>query len=389
MKITDIRTLSLSHPHDAAHQWYSATFYVEKADCPIVIIETDSKLQGIAEPSTYGDPPEIAKHIDTLKPQLIGRDPLDPDLIPPKPPGDRALHIVYAGLELAQWDLRAKAQDKRVADLIIPLITPDDPDRAPRKTLRIYASGGVQYDWDERPEAVVDEAISLADRGFSAYKMRLGTEWSWSGVTVGQMIDLLRKVTAAVGDRMDLMLEGNCRLDEDQAFEIGRYLDAAGWTWFEEPLPKDQIDGYARLNAGLDIPITGGESNSTLDQFIPFFEKRAYAKGQLDVGVCTLAEAIRIYHAAKDCGIDLFTQNWHNGLLTVHNAHFLAALPAEHVLEMFIGQGPLQWEILKNPPETEGYLRLPDGPGWGVELADDLEARFPHIPGPWGRAVER
>ena len=219
--------------------------------------------------------------------------------------------------------------------------------------------------------------------------MRLGTEWSWSGVTVGQMIDLLRKVTAAVGDRMDLMLEGNCRLDEDQAFEIGRYLDAAGWTWFEEPLPKDQIDGYARLNAGLDIPITGGESNSTLDQFIPFFEKRAYAKGQLDVGVCTLAEAIRIYHAAKDCGIGLFTQNWHNGLLTVHNAHFLAALPAEHVLEMFIGQGPLQWEILKNPPETEGYLRLPDGPGWGVELADDLEARFPHIPGPWGRAVER
>ena len=111
--------------------------------------------------------------------------------------------------------------------------------------------------------------------------------------------------------------------------------------------------------------------------------------GQLDVGVCTLAEAIRIYHLAKAHGIDLFTQNWHNGLLTIANAHFLASLPEEHVLEMFIGQGPLQWDILKDPPETEGYLTLSTAPGWGVELADDLETRFPHIPGPWGRAVER
>jgi len=31
----------------------------------------------------------------------------------------------------------------------------------------------------------------------------------------------------------------------------------------------------------------------------------------------------------------------------------------------------------------------PSAPGWGAELADDLETRFPHIPGPWGRAVER
>ena len=389
MKITDIRTLCHSHPHEPEIQWFSATFHVEKADCPIVIIDTDANLQGIAEPSTYGDPPIIKERLDALKPTLIGRDPLDPDLVPPKPTGDRALHIVYAGLELAQWDLRAKAQNKQVAELIIPLLTPDAPNRTPRKTLRIYASGGVQYDWDDNPESVVDEAIALADRGFNAYKMRLGTEWAWSGITVARMLELLRKVTDAVGARMELMLEGNCRLDEAQAFAIGHFLDEAGWTWFEEPLPKDQIDGYARLNAELKLPITGGESNSTIDQFEPFFEKKAYAKGQLDVGVCTLAEAIRIYHSAKANGIDLFTQNWHNGLLTIANAHFLAALPEEHVLEMFIGQGPLQWDILKDPPETEGYLTLSTAPGWGVELADDLETRFPHSPGPWGRAVER
>ena len=388
MKITDVRTLCLSRPHESERQWFTATFHVEKADCPIVIIDTDAGLQGIAEPSTYGDPPIIRQRLDALKPSLIGRDPLDPDLVS-KSTGDRSMHIVHAGLELALWDLRAKAQNKTVAELIVPLITPDTPERKPRTLFRIYASGGVQYDWDDRPTSVVDEARALADRGFTAYKMRLGTEWSWSGVTVAQMIDLLQEVTDAVGERMELMLEGNCRLDEAQAREIGHFLDEAGWTWFEEPLPKDQIDGYTRLNAELQLPITGGESNSTLDEFEPFFAQKAYAKGQLDVGVCGIDEAIRIYHRAKEYGIELFTQNWHNGLLTISNAHFLAALPEEHVLEMFIGQGPLQWDILKDPPATEGYLALPDAPGWGVELADDLETRFPYIPGPWGRAVER
>jgi len=388
MKITEIRTLCLSRLHESQRQWFSASFHVEKADCPIVIVETDQGLTGIAEPSTYGDPPQIRQTLESIKSEFIGRNPLDPELVP-KPVGDRALHIAYAGLELALWDLRAKAQDKKVVELIAPLITPDQPDRAPRNQLRVYASGGVQYDWDHRPESVIDEALALAERGFSAYKMRLGTEWSWSGTTVERMLDLLRTLTDVVGSRMELMLEGNCRLDETQALTIGRFLDQAGWSWFEEPLPKDQIDGYARLNKELQIPITGGESNATLEEFEPFFAQQAYDKAQLDVGVTSLSEAIRIYHRAQEHGIELFTQNWHNGLLTLANAHFLAALPEEHVLELFIGQGPLQWDILKNPPASEGSLPIPDAPGWGAELADDLETQFPYIPGPWGRAVER
>ena len=323
MKITEIHTLSLSCPHEPQRQWFSASFHVEKADCPIVIVETDQGLTGIAEPSTYGDPPQIRQTLESIKSEFIGRNPLDPELVP-KPVGDRALHIAYAGLELALWDLRAKAQDKKVVELIAPLITPDQPDRAPRNQLRVYASGGVQYDWDHRPESVIDEALALAERGFSAYKMRLGTEWSWSGITVDRMLDLLRALTDAVGSRMELMLEGNCRLDETQALTIGRFLDQAGWSWFEEPLPKDQIDGYARLNRELQIPITGGESNATLEEFEPFFAQQAYDKAQLDVGVTSLSEAIRIYHRAQEHGIQLFTQNWHNGLLTLANAHFLA-----------------------------------------------------------------
>jgi len=396
MKITDIRTLCLSRPHEPDAIWFSSKFRVFKADCPIVIIETDEGIQGISEPSTYGNAPYIKQRLEEMKPSLVGKDVDDPSLVPAND-GHRENDITNAGIELALWDIRGKAAGKRVADLIIDQFP--GPPRQPRERFRLYASAGVQYDWDDNPESVIDEVVAQADKGFTAYKMRIGTHWAWSGVTMDRFLKLLQKVTDAVGDRMELMLEGNSRFTEEQAWEVGHWLDDHGWTWFEEPLDLDrdgsrlpnseQVAAYARLNEGLKIPITGGESNSMLEMFEPCFTKKAYAKGQLDVGVCTLAEAIRIWKRGNECDVPVFVQNWHNGLLTVSNAHFLAALPEESVLETFIGQGPLQWDIIKENPIDKGYFTLPEGPGWGVELADDLEERFPWIDGPWGVEEKR
>jgi len=68
----------------------------------------------------------------------------------------------------------------------------------------------------------------------------------------------------------------------------------------------------------------------------------------------------------------------------------VAALPAPAVVELNAVQGPLQWEILREKPVIEdGHLVIPDGPGFGVELADDLEERFPYIEGSWAGKVER
>ena len=389
MKITDIHTLCLSRRHEPELIWFSSQFRVFKADCPVVTIETDEGIQGIAEPSTYGDPPKIRERIDRMKPDLIGRDPLDPDLVT-LATGDRQADITNAGIELAQWDIRGKIEGKQVAELLVPELTPDQPDRKPKKRLRLYASAGVQYDWDDHPESVIDEAVRLADEGFTAYKMRIGTHWGWSGVTLDRFIDLVRKVTDAVGDRLELKLEGNTRFNQEDALRMGHVLDELGWDWFEEPLDKSNVEGYARLNAALDLPITGGESNSRLADFEPFFESNAYSIAQLDVGVCGMAEALRIARRAAECGIRLIPQNWHNGLLTVSNAHLIAALPHDAVLEQFVGQGPLQWDILKEQPDwSEGHFVMPEAPGWGVDLGEDLETRFPWIDGPWGEREER
>ena len=113
---------------------------------------------------------------------------------------------------------------------------------------------------------------------------------------------------------------------------------------------------------------------------------------QPDAGVCGIDLCLEVGHKAHfEYGeIPLIPHNWHNGLMTMANAHMVAALPAPRLVELNMKQGPLQWEILREKPLIEdGHLILPDAPGFGVELADDLETRFPYIEGSWGNPVQR
>ena len=385
MKITDIRALSLSRRHEPEREWASATFHVRKADCSIVIVDTDEGICGIGEASAYGVPPVIKEKIDTIKPRFVGKDPAAAlqEVAASAPDGTRDEAIPLAGIDCALWDLKGKMAGKKVCDLL-------SDGRPPLDRVRLYASAGVSYDWDNHPESVVDEAVRLADEGFTALKMRVGTEWSWSGVTPQRFIELIRKVHAAVGHRMELMVDGNCRLQEAEALAIGEAMDEMAFKWFEEPIDGKNIDGYARLNAALNLPVTGGESLLTLDQIQPYLDRKAYSIVQVDAGVAGLSETWRVAMGAHEYGVRHCPHSWHNGLMAMAHVHMVAALPTPAVVELNAVQGPLQWEILREKPTIEdGHLVIPDAPGFGVELADDLEERFPYIEGSWAEGVER
>lgn len=385
MKITDIRVLSLSRRHEPEREWASAAFHVRKADCAIVIVETDEGISGIGEACAYGVPPVIKGKVEAMKSRYVGKEPaialqtaagaarrgVDDEAVP------------LAGIDCALWDLKGKIAGKKVCDLLA--------DGGPTlNRVRLYASAGVSYDWDNRPESLVDEAIRLADEGFTAMKMRVGTEWSWSGVTANRYVELIRKVHDAVGGRMELMVDGNCRLQEHEALVIGKAMDEMGFAWFEEPIDGKNIEGYKRLNAALNLPVTGGESLLTLDQIQPYLDAKAYSIVQVDAGIAGLSETWRVAMGANEYGVRHCPHSWHNGLMCMAHVHMVAALPIPAVVELNAVQGPLQWEILRQKPRIEeGHLVVPDGPGFGVELADDLEERFPYIEGAWAAAVER
>ncbi len=381
MKITQIETVCLSRLHEPERQWATARYRTIKADCAIVVISTDEGLQGIGEACAYGVPNRIRDWVSWLSPELIGRDPRDPT-IAPHPNGRAWAHdCAVAGIDAALWDVRGKLAGKPVAALLTG---------QPQPRVRLYASSGCRYDWRQRPEQLIEEVLGYLADGYTACKIRIGTEWAWDGVTADRFLGLMRDLAQAVAGRMELMLDGNQRLTEPQALQIAAAIEQLGFAWFEEPIPQDDIAGYARLAAAVGIPITGGEQWTTVEQFRPYLEQRAYTIVQPDAGWCGITEALRIAAVAERYGVMLCPHNWHNGLMTMANAHLVAALPHPHVLELCMIQGPLQWEILAERPAIEaGWLELPARPGLGVALSEGLAERFPLIEGHYAIEIQR
>jgi L-alanine-DL-glutamate epimerase-like enolase superfamily enzyme len=60
------------------------------------------------------------------------------------------------------------------------------------------------------------------------------------------------------------------------------------------------------------------------------------------------------------------------------------------MVEECMVQGPLKWGVLKGgSPVLDGNLKMPDAPGLGVELIDDLEQRYPYVEGHYSIEVFR
>lgn len=373
MKITNVETLLLSRMHERHEQWVTAHLRIVKADCPVVVIHTDAGLTGIGEACAYGVPGLIGEWVAWYSQTLLGKDPSNPAIVPHTTSRSWAHDCAVAGIDCALWDLRGQIAGKRVSELLAA---------KPLDKVRLYASSGCRYDWRSRPEQLIEEAVSYIEQGYTAMKFRIGTQWSWDGVTVERFLGLMRELAQTVNGRMELMLDGNQRLSEEQALTIAKELNRLGFTWFEEPIPQTDVEGYARLNAAVEMPITGGEQYTTLEQFRPYLEKRAYGIVQPDAGICGLSELMKIAEVAHGYGIDCCPHSWHNGLMCLANAHAVAALPNPRVLELCMIQGPLQWGILAEPaPIKEGWLTLPARSGLGVTLAAGVAEKFPYVEG--------
>ncbi|MCY4118681.1 MAG: mandelate racemase/muconate lactonizing enzyme family protein [Caldilineaceae bacterium] len=381
MKITAMDTLCLSRMHEPERQWITASYRTIKADCAVVRVHTDEGLIGIGEASAYGVPTLIAEWVDWLAPSIVGKEPTDAAAAPHPNGKSRAHDAAAAGIDCALWDLRGQIEGKRVSQML---------NHSPAESVPMYASSGCRYDWRDRPEQLVEEALAYVEQGFPAMKFRIGTRWDWDGVTVDRFLGLVRELHQAVAGRMQLALDGNCRLTLEEALPIAEELDRLGFAWLEEPIPWSDIDGYSTLAAAVEMPVTGGESFSTLEQFRPYIERRAYDIVQPDAGICGLTELVRIAEVAAHHGLKLYPHSWHNGLMAMAHAHAIAALPNLEILEVCQIQGPLQWGIAEESPQmVDGWLHLPDRAGLGIELAGDVAERFPHIEGHYAITVER
>lgn len=129
-----------------------------------------------------------------------------------------------------------------------------------------YAMVGWLNYTDDEVQRICAQAI---EQGFHAVKIKVGYP------TLEEDVARVKTVRKAIGDDANLMVDANQSLNTSEAIRRGRAFQDLGCYWWEEPIPADDVDGYARLADALDIPVATGENLYTKADFARFLRRDA------------------------------------------------------------------------------------------------------------------
>jgi L-alanine-DL-glutamate epimerase-like enolase superfamily enzyme len=331
----------------------------------LIRIRSASGLEGIGS----GGSPDATRAVGQ---QLIGQDPFDTE---------RHARLLRRsgnawGVEVALWDLIGKICGQPIYKL-----WGGYTDR-----IKGYAST-VEVG---TPQQRAEDALGFYAEGFRAIKLRLHND------TLEEDIALARAVKDAVGDRMELMADGNQAQtavtpsaqpgviwDQRRALYTARALEELGFVWLEEPLSRYDFDGLARLNAATGMAIAGGENNRYLHEFHWMLERGCYDILQPDGLVSEGIGQLRKVAALAEVRARLCVpHHGGGGIGTFAHLHFSASVPNSPWVELMRDRpGEFPWPAQHVPSRpimvgADGNVALPEGPGLGIELDEAFVRRY-------------
>lgn len=272
-------------------------------------------------------------------------------------------------LDLALWDLAGKITRQPCWKLLGGL----------SERVRAYASSGTLRE----PGQLADAAEGYLARGFAALKIRFHRgDWR-------KDIKALEAVRQRVGTHLELMVDCNqgWRSPQDtyppwslkEAVTVARELEKLGVYWMEEPLHRGDREGMRRLRDMTDIRIAGGEMTRELYEFRDLITEGALDVLQPDVAlVGGITGLRRVGQMAADHNLVFTPHTWTNGMGVMANAQLVAGMADAPFLEF--PYDPPEWGLdrrdymMAAPLDVgrDGYIVLPDRPGMGYELAEDV-----------------
>jgi L-alanine-DL-glutamate epimerase-like enolase superfamily enzyme len=385
IRITDVTVTPLSYVHDGDWLWRCGGLIVWKADAALVRVHTDQGLIGIAEGSPYRGPDRLKEYTESvIAPLLRGRNPFDVDLLTNNQGQGPLADGAWAGVNNALWDIVGKALDTPVYRLL-------SDEEHPSNQVKLYASGGVSHAWYDDGEAMlIEEALRHKEAGYDTFKFRNGTSWRYSQLTMDDYVGTLRRLREAVGPEFRLVLE-KFPWDVDTILtQLCPALEDLGFYWYEEPVEASgprALEQHLAINEAMpSVMVSGGENWCNRWQVQPYVAAGAMNIVQTDANLSGITEGWHIGRTIHEHGQYYCPHNWVGGLTTIANIHLVAGVPCGHMCELNQTHNPLKWEIFTEPYAIEqGVLTIPDRPGFGVELIDDVEQRFPWEPGPYYR----
>lgn len=385
MKIAAIESYWLRCPIPTEKQHRSDYGLLTHFDMTLVVVTTDTGLQGFGEAkAAVGSAGSCASIVSCiahdLKPLLLGKDvgqitkiweliyngPRDHYALSRgrKFPvlGRRGLMIsALSGIDTALWDIKGKALGVPVVDLL---------GGSCRDSMPAYASGG----WADAP-AIGEQLKSYTAKGFSGVKMRVGV----MDETVGESIRRVKAAREALPDHIKLMADAHGTFSVPEAKRFCRGVADCDLYWLEEPISPDNRIGTAEVRASTHIPIAAGESEYTAFDVRDLIEARALDVIQPDCAIIGgITEAMRVAHLAHTFQLELAPHCWGSAFSFMAGLSVAFASPAANVIEFSLGGNPMMYDLVQETisVDAQGMLPQPTRPGLGLTPNWDFVTEF-------------
>jgi galactonate dehydratase len=394
MKVTDIKT-----------QIVNLNF----RNAVIVRVETDEGITGLAETVMKRKTQTIERSILDLKRYLVSKDPTEIENHWERMYRDSfwvggPLHCTaISAIDCALWDILGKFAGLPVYKLL------GGPTRT-RVPAYCHCSAG------NSPEAFAKNVKSCKARGYRALKTTLplfygegnrgsdrhavngsgysGTQgivdshWKETEYLDPSIFDRIREffiaAREAAGPEFGIAVDCHGRLNPKAAMRLCRALEGLNLMFVEEPVPPESAEELSLVQRETTIPIAAGERWATIYGVRAFLEKHAVDYLQCDLVNCGGITGLKKIAALAEAHyIGMAPHNPNGPLATVMNLHYAAAIPNFFILETIGSDADekLTAEMLTAPLRFDaGALELPMGPGFGVDLVQEVMDARPYVP---------
>lgn len=364
MKITDIKCFTVD---------------CFRTNWVFVKVYTDEGIDGIGEATLEYKEKALLGAVEHIKEYLTGRNPLDIE---------KHWHDIYrdaywrggpvlmsalSAVEMALWDILGKYLNVPVYQLLGGKIN---------EKVRIYVNGW--FAGAKTPKEFGEKAKIAVQKGVTAMKWDpFGKSYlDISNQDLNIAIECIGAVREAVGNDVDLLIEGHGRFNIPTGIKIAKELEQFQPMFFEEPVPPDNLDALKAVKDKSSVAIAAGERLYTRWDYKHMFDKMAADYIQPDISHAGGIMELKKIAAAAECRYIPFAP--HNPSGPVANAATLqlaACCPNFSILEIMYSDVEWRKDVTNESLEYKnGYIAIPDKPGLGIEINEEACLKHPYKP---------
>jgi len=357
--------------------FFSQWEYSERCICVVKITTSDGQY-GWGE--GYGPANVLEAGINLLKPMVIGKNPLENEVIwsdmyrKTLDFARRGILVAsMSAIDVALWDLKGKILGLPVSVLL---------GGAQRSQVRPYATGLYFSDYNNPSKDFDKEVRQYIRQGFKAIKMKVG-------LGIKEDYKNVKRMREVIGEDIELMIDSNHAYTLREAVTLAKKLEPFDISWFEEPLSPEYYSQYNELRSKTTIPIAGGECEYLRFGFHQLLRNKSVDILQPDICASGgLTEAKKIAALASTYGIEIIPHTWGTAI-GIHVAlHFIANLESipgrmmspDFLMEFDQTENGLRERLTYPKLEmVDGMIDIPKRPGLGIDI-DEAVLREYAIP---------